>query len=183
MKTYLRLLAPLVALNCASFAADLQTYHVRAERVLDGDTAICVVTDGRFRNTKLKVRLAGVDAPEMKVNRNAPGQSFALDAKMYLEQITDTRPLRLTVTGTDHKRGMVFGVLDYWILDKKLVVNAEMVRAGFADVYDPTFVAVPYEARAPIELAQSEAQTGKKGIWSLAKRERPADYRKRLASD
>jgi len=183
MKTSLRLFATLLALTCASFAADLQTYHVRPERVLDGDTAIFVVTDGRFTNTKIKVRLAGVDAPEMKTKRSAPGQSFALDAKMHFEQLLDQRGLRLTVTGTNSKQGLVYGVLDYWIMDQKFVVNAEMVRAGYADVYDSTLAVIPYEMRAPIEVAQGEAMNGKKGIWSLAKREHPADYRKRLAAD
>jgi endonuclease YncB( thermonuclease family) len=183
MKTYLRVLVPLLVFSCASLAADLQTYNVRVQRVLDGDTGVFVITEGRFRNTVLKVRLAGVDAPEMKVNRAAPGQSFALDAKMHFDQLVDDRVVKLTVTAQDDKAGVTYGVLHYWIGDRKHVINAELVRSGFAEKYDATLSAIPDDARISIETAQAEAQDAKKGIWSLAKRESPADYRKRLASD
>jgi micrococcal nuclease len=164
-------------------AAHSRSYNVRVDHIVDGDTGVFVIDEPGLPSRKIKVRLAGVDAPEVKRSRSTPGQPFGLDAKRFLEEQTDYRLLQLTVLREEPRKGYVVGVIEYWILDQKFMVNAELVRSGLADVYEPTLGALPADMQRAFDVAQNEARNAKLGIWSLASRERPADYRKRLAAD
>ena len=177
----LRFLAPFLVFTGLCSATDLPTYSVRAERILDGDTGVFVITEGRFAKTRIKVRLAGVDAPELKKGRSKPAQPFALDAKSALEQHTDGRVVRLSVLEMDRKAGVVLGILDYWMLDTRVNVNAEQVRHGYAELVTSA-ERMPYELRRPLDLASAEAVQSKRGVWSLSGH-RPAGETKRLAAD
>ena len=53
--------------------------------------------------TKLRIRLIGIDAPEIAHHRN-PGQPFGLESRRYLERLTLNRPVRLEMFGPDRFR-------------------------------------------------------------------------------
>uniref|UniRef100_I2Q0M2 Micrococcal nuclease-like nuclease n=1 Tax=Desulfovibrio sp. U5L TaxID=596152 RepID=I2Q0M2_9BACT len=77
--------------------------RVTVVRVLDGDT--CVLADGR------RLRLAGIDAPEMAHSGN-PAQYYAVEATSLLARLTLGQPLGLALVGEGADRyGRTLGAL------------------------------------------------------------------------
>jgi endonuclease YncB( thermonuclease family) len=77
--------------------------RVTVVRVLDGDT--CVLADGR------RLRLAGIDAPEM-AHLGAPAQYYAAEASSRLARLTLGQPLGLILVGEGADRyGRTLGSL------------------------------------------------------------------------
>jgi endonuclease YncB( thermonuclease family) len=178
------LLAPLALFADLAFSAEFPTYRVRAEKIIDGDTGTFVIQEGPHRLNKLKVRLAGIDAPALPKKKKGKVPEQATEALQLFQEHADGRVLRLTVIDSDARTGMSIGVLDYWILDTKVVVNAELVRAGCADLYDPTLAGLPYDLRRSLDVALNEAEAGRKGLWSAGPRSRAsAAEHKAVASD
>jgi len=113
--------------------------------VIDGDD---LWVDGK------DVRLLGLDAPEV----DQPGET---EARKYLRDLVGDNPVRL-VTGTQREdaRGRT---LAYVYLPDGTFVNAEVVRAGYAQVARQT----PKEARLDDLLAaEAEARAAGRGIWA-----------------
>ena len=80
--------------------------------------------------------------------------------------------VRLDIIELDRYRRMVSMV---WIDDRN--INLEMVREGYAEAYIE-YLRDPY--RSEFLSAQEEAQSAKRGIWSLSDYERPSDFKRRL---
>lgn len=116
----------------------------------DGDT--CTLESG------LRVRFAGIDAPEM-------GQPFALESRDYLSLMVIGRESRLVCSGWSYKRR----VCDVFV--NGMDVQKELVGWGLAYDY------VKYSA-GQYQNAQAFAQKMGRGVWSLAGGgTRPWDYR------
>ena len=148
-------------------ATPMHTVSAAVERVSDGDTVVAVTDNA----TKLRIRLLGIDAPEIHHGK-APGQPFGAEAQQYLEHLIGHRSVRLESFGPDvYKR--VLAVI--WLDGKN--VNLEMVRAGLAEVYRGSRCQAYCR-----ELAEAEmyAQRTHLGIWAQRQHESPAVYRKRL---
>ncbi len=158
----------------SSFArGSIRTVTGTVTKVSDGDT-IHVTTP---EQTKLKVRLYGIDAPETaKTNRNGfiskPGQPYAKESWKALVSKVMWKNVRLDIIDIDRYRRMVCMV---WIDDRN--INLEMVREGYAEAYIE-YLKEPY--RPEFISAQEEAQSAKRGIWSLPDYERPSAFKKRL---
>jgi endonuclease YncB( thermonuclease family) len=75
-------------------AADVQTISARVVGVHDGDTITALTDDKR----QLKVRLHGIDAPEL-------GQPFGQASKRALSDLVFGKQVTLHTTGTDHPAG------------------------------------------------------------------------------
>jgi micrococcal nuclease len=150
-----------------SLASPLRTVRASVERVSDGDTVVATSENA----TKVRVRLLGIDAPEIS-HGNRPGQPYGADARQYLTRLVMGRPVRLELFGPDVYR-RVLAVL--WVAGAN--VNVEMVRAGLAEVYRGVRCHVYCR-----ELAEAEvmAQRQRLGMWALERYESPAAYRKRL---
>jgi len=166
------LLAPVFALA----AAPIRTVSGTVEYVADGDT-IHVVTP---EQTKLKVRLYGLDAQETaKYNKSGqmskPGQPYGEAAKAALQEKVQGKNVVLQIMDVDRYNRLV-GLI--WIDDR--CVNLEMVREGHAEAM-PGFLKPPY--RQVFVENQRAAQADGLGIWSLPRYESPSVFRRRIDSD
>ena len=152
----------------------IRTVTGTVTKVSDGDT-IQVTTP---EQTKLRVRLYGMDAPETpKINQrtgrvNKPGQPYGEESWKALEGKIMGKQVRLDIIDIDRYKRMV-GVI--WISNRN--INLEMVKEGYAEAYIE-YLKESY--RAQFIRAEKEARSARRGIWSLPGYERPSDFRKRL---
>jgi len=143
------------------------SYHVL--RVIDGDTL--VASDGVI---EFKVRIAGLDAPEM-------AQDYGPLAKTFLSHLIDDK--KITVQPLSSGLDRYNRVLAHVFL-KKDDVALLLIKEGLAYYYRPActdyadnnsgydFDPKPYVA------AEQTAQKQKLGVWSGPKQQLPCDYRK-----
>ena len=152
----------------------IRTVTGTVTKVSDGDT-IHITTP---EQTKLKVRLYGIDAPETsKINRKTghvhqPGQPYGKESWKALKEKIMGKKVKLEILDIDKYRRMVGMV---WLDDRN--INLEMVREGYAEAFIE-YLKPPY--REQFLKAEREAKSARRGIWSLPDYERPRDFRKRL---
>jgi micrococcal nuclease len=119
--------------------------------VVDGDT---LVLEGG-----LKVRVLGIDAPEMEKS-GQPADFLAHKSKAALRDLTLRKTVRLEY---DRQRYDHYGrLLAYLFLPNGTFVNAELVRQGLARVY---FHAPNVRYRDVLLAAQKEALEANRGVW------------------
>ncbi len=137
------------------------------QRVADGDTLIAETDNG----TRLRIRLLGIDAPEVSHN-GTPGQPFGEEARGRLEELVKGRAVRMEAYGRDrYKR--VLAVL--WRNSQN--VNLEMVRAGLAEVYRGARCEVYCRE---LEQAERGARQARAGLWSQVGPESPSAFRRQM---
>ena len=164
----------LSTLTLASASELIRTVTGTVTKVSDGDT-IHITTP---EQTKLKVRLYGIDAPETpKINRQSgkvhqPGQPYGEESWKALKHKIMGKQVRLEILDIDKYRRMVCMV---WLDDRN--INLEMVREGYAEAFIE-YLKPP--CRVEFMKAEQEARAGGKNIWSLPEHERPREFRKRL---
>jgi len=170
----LLVLGLITILNTDISHAAIRTVTGTVTKVSDGDT-IQVVTP---EQTKLKIRLYGIDAPETpKINRQSgqvhqPGQPFSEESWKALKDKIMGKQVKLEILDIDKYRRMVCMV---WLDGRN--INLEMVREGFAEAFIE-YLKPPYKSE--FMKAEQEARAGGKNIWSLLEHERPREFRKRL---
>lgn len=141
----------------------------------DGDTCRIRNSD----NITLKVRLAGIDAPEFakrKGKKKAEGQNHAEESKKFLNELVKGKNVTLNPIGTDaYNRTIAEVFVD------NANVNLQLVEKGYVEVY---------KGKPPAGLnieayraAEDAAKKEKRGIWADAGYESPYDFRKRTRSD
>lgn len=113
-------------------------------QVSDGDT-LQVLRDGRAE----KVRLAGIDCPELN-------QPYGQAAKRFVLQIAAQRTVTVQVVTTD-RYGRTVGEV---VLPDGRSLNQELVRAGYAWRYRK------YSDDAVLEALESEARGARRGLWA-----------------
>ena len=154
--------------------AAIRTVTGTVTKVSDGDTIHLTTPE----QTKLRVRLYGIDAPETaKINHrtgrvNKPGQPYGEESWKALESKIKGKHVRLDIIDIDRYRRSV-GII--WLDNRN--INLEMVTEGYAEAFIE-YLKVPY--RSEFIEAEREARSARKGIWSLPEYERPRDFRKRL---
>ncbi len=120
-------------------------------RVVDGDTV--VLAGG------IKVRVLGIDAPEMEQD-GCPADFLAHQAKAALTELTLNRTVGLSYDRLRYDR---YGrLLAYLRLPDQTLVNTELVRLGMARVY---FIAPNLRYREVLLAAQQEAIQAQRGVW------------------
>lgn len=161
-------LFPLAAFLLFSVPSCAAPREVEGEvtRVADGDTLTLVTRDG----TKLKVRLYGIDAPEIRHEEMA-GQPHGEEAKAALEAMTLGKRVTVRIVEVDTHRRLV-GVVYRSGTD----VNREMVRSGNAWAYR-RFLSAPY-ASGYIE-AEKDARSGGLGLWKQVNPDPPWKFKDR----
>jgi micrococcal nuclease len=168
---YLKHLFLYLSLALVAFA---DTYQVKVLRVSDGDTAQFEVLSGPNTGTKLKVRFAGIDAPEIAHRKTETGQPFGLEAKSALEKIlAKASTLQVEVMELDQYKRMV----SFVFADSKNV-NVLMVANGYAEVYKEYLKKLPKTYVIDLNKAEKTAKDHKLNIWSLDNYQRPSDYRR-----
>ena len=124
--------------------AETQSLTGRVVGVHDGDS-ITVLAPG---NDQLKVRLEGIDAPELK-------QPFSQQSKQALSDLVYGKAVVLRVTGKDRYRRTLAVVMV-----EGVNANLEMVKLGMAWRFDK------YTKDAALLAAQEAAKAAKLGLWS-----------------
>ena len=137
------------------------------QRVVDGDTLVV----GRER-----IRLKGVDAPEMKQTCVCQGKTTAcgVEAKKALEGFIGNNAVSCVPSGRD-VYGRLLAECFVTIDNKKISLNLQMIRSGLAVTFskdDETLL-----------LEESEALRQKKGFWNCERFEMPKAFRKSAQKD
>ena len=125
-------------------------------KVADGDT-LTLLTDS---NKKIRIRLAGIDAPERK-------QPFGNSAKEILAKLVFQKKILIETQTKDRYRrtvGIVF-------LDNQNV-NNELVRQGMAWVYKK------YTDNETLYKLEDKAKTRRIGLWADETPIAPWDWRR-----
>ena len=123
-------------------------------QVSDGDT-LQVLRDGRAE----KVRLAGIDCPELN-------QPYGQAAKRFVLQVAAQRTATIQVVTTD-RYGRTVGEV---VLPDGRSLNEELVRAGYAWWYRK------YSDDA---LLEAEARGARRGLWAEMDSVPPWEWRRR----
>jgi len=123
-------------------------------RVYDGET---IMAQGH--DIVIKVRLVGIDAPEMGRDKRYPGQPYSLESKNHLADLLLNKTVEIRGYGLD-VYNQVLGLIT---IDGRNI-NLEMVFSGMARASKRR---PPREFDlAPYQNAERQAKRGKRGIWS-----------------
>lgn len=163
--TLLRAAAAAAALAVLPKAAGSETRATEAAKVVwvtDGDTITV-----RIGPRKEKVRLLGIDAPELKEVRK-PLRDLAWDARDHALRRLKGRIVTLERDRLDRDRDDYGRLLRYVFLGDGTNINEEMVREGYARVYRRG----NFELRSRFLAAEEQARRRGLGLWAL-----PADIR------
>jgi micrococcal nuclease len=138
-------------------ASGAGTFTGKVTGVTDGDTITVVTSDKR----QYKVRLEGIDSPEVKQPSGDKAKQ-ALSAKVLNKQVT------VTWTKLDEYQRL----LAYIYLGSQSV-NTEMVAEGWAWHY------AQYSSNQQLAAAQAAARATRKGLWAAKNPVAPWLWRKR----
>ncbi|MGH7214421.1 MAG: thermonuclease family protein [Tepidisphaeraceae bacterium] len=147
---------------------DKQTVSV--VRVADGDTITVRSNDGR----ETRVRLIGVDAPELHHDDGSPADHWADRAAGYVRGRLEGKSIILLV-GPTETRDRYGRLLAYVYLNDSDNVNLDLVRDGqaYADRrHDHTF-------RTQFEQAEAEARKKGRGLWQDVREDDMPEWRRR----
>ena len=122
------------------------------DRVIDGDT---------IYTTEHKVRLIGIDTPEVKspFREEEPGGKEA--SEKTREILKNTKKVCLIHDKIGDKTDKYGRSLDYVFLEDGTDLNAELVKTGFARWYSR----FPYERKLEFREYQNLAKKKKVGLW------------------
>lgn len=147
----LLVLAGAIALNCAGSGAP-----ARLLKVFDADTILVSLPGGQEE----KVRLLGVDAPEVQGYRDAePGGEAA---KALARSLLTGQALTLEADPTADQRDRYRRLLRYVRLGDGRDLGAELIAAGYARAYR-RFSYMRKQAYLGLE---SEARSAGRGLWA-----------------
>ena len=134
------------------------------------EAIVTAVTDGdtvkiEYQNKTIKVRLAGIDTPELK-------QEFGLESKKALEDKVLNK--KVYIDGDKKDR---YGRLIADIKIGSRWINKELIEEGYAWHYK--------QYSKDLELAESELNAKKeaKGLWISHNPVPPWEYRKKIKID
>src|SRR5512139_3077908 len=140
--------------SLAACARARPTFSGEVVGVSDGDT-ISVLRD----NQSVKVRLDGIDCPEL-------GQAFGAAAKQFTSSLVFGRTVSVVVRDTDQ-----YGRLVGRVYVGRQDVGLELVRTGYAWHY------TQYSSDSALARAEQEARVARRGLWSDARAVPPWEFR------
>ncbi|KAK9350375.1 hypothetical protein V1523DRAFT_420046 [Lipomyces doorenjongii] len=128
----------------------------------------------------IHVRLCGIDAPECK-SYGRPGQPFGPESKNWLRQYLLGRKVKIRLYSLDqYQRAVAKATVISWTGQKD--VSSEMLRAGWAIVYESKFQAAFGSTKETYQREEQYARDHKNGMWKYGKAliESPAEYKRRM---
>ncbi|EOF4405687.1 thermonuclease family protein [Campylobacter upsaliensis] len=135
----------------------------KVSKVIDGDTIELLAKTSKENPynhiTKLKIRLYGIDAPELK-------QAYGKEAKEFLSALVLKQEVSLIIENKD-KYERIVGT----IFLKGKDINKEMVKNGYAHAYES--FSKKYLAE------QADAKMFKLGLWQDEKAVKPSEFRRK----
>lgn len=130
----------------------------KVSRVIDGNTIELLAKENPYNHiTKLKIRLYGIDAPELK-------QAYGKEAKEYISALVLKQEVSLIIENKDKYDRIV----DTLFL-KGQDINKEMVKNGYAHAYES--FSKKYLAE------QADAKKFKLGLWQDERVMSPSEFR------
>lgn len=139
------------------------TISGRVVRVADGDT-ITILTPAK---EQIRVRLAGIDAPEHN-------QAFGQVSKNYLSDAVAGQEVTIEYQHQD-RYGRTIGK----VLIGGIDANLRQVQAGLAWWYRQYAKEQSAADRRAYEAAEDEARAARKGLWQDAEPVAPWEFRRR----
>jgi endonuclease YncB( thermonuclease family) len=146
---------------CFGFAAQAEVLNGLVIGLADGDT-LTVLTPAR---EQVKVRLAGIDAPEK-------AQAFGSQSRQALAEFAFRKNVQVSWTKKD-RYGRVIGVVYLGGKDAGL----ELIRRGLAWHYKHYEFEQRPEQRAAYSAAEEKARSAHLGIWQDKEPTAPWDFR------
>jgi len=130
----------------------------RVSSVHDADTITVRLSTGTE-----KVRLVGIDSPELG-NERADVRAFGLEARDYARSRVDGVTVTLEADSKQPDRDKYGRLLRYVILGDGTNLNEELVRKGYARVYDR----FSFDLKRRFKQAEAEAKRESLGLWRLS---------------
>lgn len=126
----------------------------KVDRVVDGDTAKVF-----YGGESEYVRYIGIDTPE-SVKPDSPVECFGEESKDFNTSLIEGETVRLVFGPEQRDR---FGRLLAYVYVRDLMVNAELLRRGYAE----TLTIPPNDARSgQFERLEDQARETNLGLWS-----------------
>lgn len=163
---------PLLILSPAAAKEPIRTLEGIVSKVSDGDTIHIKDSSGG----EIRVRLYGIDAPEIKKSNHKtgkisnPGQPFGQEALDVLKEKIAGKQIKIEVIETDLRQRPVSVVK---LGDRD--INCEMIREGLAWAYRQ-YLHRPYKSE--YIAAEEGARKEKLGLWQQDNPEPPWEFRK-----
>lgn len=143
------------ALICLGAPANAEEFFGKVIAVMDGDTLL-VIRDGH----PVKVRLAGIDAPEK-------AQPYGIASQKSLAELVMGKQVRVVSRAADD-----YGRLVATVHAGEINTNHEQVRRGMAWEYSR------YHSNRELMALQREAQQAGRGLWAEEGAVEPSQWRK-----
>ncbi len=140
----------------------------RVTRVADGDT---LTVREKETNKKIKIRLLGIDAPELKMDGGHASQR-------HLENIIRSGNNQVRIYYLAKKKNDRYGRIIGKVVTNNIDVNRQMVLDGHAWFYRNYQKDVMPKDRVLYQEAMLKAQKEKRGLWAQPNPEEPWEWRK-----
>lgn len=156
-------------------------------KVNDGDgfrfyhTKNSISSNMNYSNT-LKIRIAGVDAPEMSYF-GKPEQKGAKEAKIFLKKLLENRKVSIKILSIDRYKRLVCRVtieINSLFYGSEQDVASVLLKVGHACVYEGSDAV--YDSKKNLYLQLEKIAKNKKlGIWKYKNYESPMEFKKRIS--
>jgi micrococcal nuclease len=134
----------------------IQSNLYKVVKVIDGDTV-----DVDFKGTIERIRLIGIDAPEMNDQRNVV-ECFAKESHSKLSELINDKQVKLEQDNNLDNRDTYGRLLRYIYLDNKNI-NKQMIDEGYAFEYTYNKT---YKYQTDFKAAEKSAREESRGLWA-----------------
>jgi len=143
---------------CDAGLASTERHKVFCTRVVDGDTIII-----RSENKKVRVRLLGIDTPEVNWKNKALSQKGALEATQFLKKKIEGKVI--FIESEEPFVGYYGRVLGYIFSKNGTFINASIVEQGYGRV----FRRYPCKRTNELLVYEKKAKSKGLGIWKAGR--------------
>jgi endonuclease YncB( thermonuclease family) len=155
-----------IALPDAARQTPVPAGKARIVKIVDGDTVNVLLPDGANAETEEKVRLFGINTPELHPRPGTPKGSFTpeLFAQEACDYLASLCPVGGDVSLAQHGRDKYGRLLGVIVLADGRDANRLLIAAGLAKPY---FLSAGKKdpLRLDYERAAEDARSARRGIW------------------
>lgn len=105
-------------------------YKCKVLSIYDADTMTVEVDLGFFIKHRIKIRLSGIDTPEIRT-RNLEEKALAIEARDYVRDLLLDKEVIINTEKTG-KYGRYLAIIRY----NDININHKLIELGYARVYD-----------------------------------------------